>query len=204
MANCLAQRLVYLQVICFTKIADQGCGDHPVHVINLVPIKKCCSDSPCRTIKLDPELAHQPSLEAQLSSPSAFCPIFSGSFQSTLRCRCLTAQELLIEHLAARSVVHTNKAQREELNYKDVGEIWLARLPSLRNVSTSMGVTVVCAKLHTLAHQQSVSQDHTLLQAGRAIQRGIEQPQQCSCKAQMPYTSRLFRQPSSDLRQALF
>lgn len=40
MANCLAQRLVYLQVICFTKIADQGCGDHPVHVINLVPIKK--------------------------------------------------------------------------------------------------------------------------------------------------------------------
>lgn len=70
-------------------------------------------------------------------------------FQSTLRCLCFTAQELLIEHLAARSVVHTNKAQREELNYKDVGEIWLARLPSLRNVSTSMGVTVVCAKLHT-------------------------------------------------------
>ncbi|MEW5305286.1 MAG: hypothetical protein WDW36_007838 [Sanguina aurantia] len=33
----------------------------------------------------------------------------------------LTELELLIEHLAARSVAHTNKAQREELTYKDVG-----------------------------------------------------------------------------------
>ncbi|MEW5314156.1 MAG: hypothetical protein WDW38_005672 [Sanguina aurantia] len=32
----------------------------------------------------------------------------------------LTELELLIEHLAARSVAHTNKAQREELTYKDV------------------------------------------------------------------------------------
>lgn len=146
------------------------------------------TNSPCRNTKSPCRACRSNFLWRPSSALPHLLWISSTNLEMSFR---LNAQELLIEHLAARSVVHTNKAQREEMNYKDVGEIRLARSTTFHNVSTRIGwVSQYCKahSAHTLNHQ-SLSNSPPFCMCGDLCREALSSQQRCSYKRHMPYPS---------------